>query len=296
MLLVTAANGNQGKLLVPRLLAEGQQVRALVQSEASAAAVRALGAEAIAGDMADPAVLAHAMQGVRAVYHIGPTVHPQEREMGFRMIDAAKAAGVEHVVFSSVLHAILTDLVQHEIKRDIEEYLISSGLEFTILQPSNYMLPLKLKPAFAEGIFRLSWSLERRQTMVDLGDVTEVAAKVLIEGEPHWGATYELAGAGRYTGHEIGAVIAGVTGRPIRVEEIDGDTYLKAWFGEVSPDEFPHQARVLRSISARYSSHDFLGNPNVLTWLLGRAPTGFEDYVRAQYAAWQAVQAAGPTS
>jgi uncharacterized protein YbjT (DUF2867 family) len=290
MLLVTAANGNQGKLLVPRLLAASEGVRGLVQSAASADALRALGAEAVIGDMADPAVLAQAMQGVRAVYHIGPTVHPQEREMGFRMVDAAKAARVEHVVFSSVLHAILTDLVQHEIKRDNEEYLISSGLEFTILQPSNYMLPMKLKPAFADGVFRLSWSLERRQTMVDLGDVTEVATKVLLEGQPHWGATYELAGEGRYTGHEIGAVIAAATGRPIRVEEIDGDTYLKAWFGEVSPDEFPHQARVLRSISARYSSHDFIGNANVLTWLLGRRPTGFAAFVGAQYAAWQAAR------
>lgn len=287
MLLVTAANGNQGKLLVPRLVAAGQKVRALVQSEASAAALRAQGVEAVVGDMADRGVLARAMQGVRSVYHIGPTVHPQERDMGFRMVDAAYAAGVEHVVFSSVLHAILTDLVQHEIKRDIEEYLISSGLEFTILQPSNYMLPLKLRPAFAEGVFRLSWSLDRYQTMVDLGDVTEVAAKVLIEGAPHWGATYELAGAGRYTGHALAAIIAEETGRPIRAEEIDGDTYLKAWFGEVSPDEFPHQARVLRSISARYSSHDFIGNPNVLTWLLGRKPTGFEAFVRSQYAAWR---------
>ena len=48
--------------------------------------------------------------------------------------------------------------------------------------------------------------------------------------------------------------------------------------------QFPHQAKVLRAISARYSSHDFIGNPNVLTWLLGRPPTTFEEYVRQQYA------------
>ena len=40
--------------------------------------------------------------------------------------------------FSSVLHAITTDLIQHELKRDIEEHLVSSGLEFTILQPANF--------------------------------------------------------------------------------------------------------------------------------------------------------------
>ena len=46
--------------------------------------------------------------------------------------------------------------------------------------------------------------------------------------------------------------------------------------------------RVLRSISARYSRHDFIGNPNVLTWLLRRPPTSFESYFRHQYAAYKA--------
>lgn len=289
MILVTAANGNQGKLLVPRLLAAGCAVRACVQFEPSADRLRALGVDdVLVGDITAPGAIERAMAGVRAVYHVGPTVHPRERDMGFAMVDAARAAGVDHVVLSSVLHAITTDLVHHEIKRDIEEHLLSSGLEYTILQPANYMLPLKLRPAFEQGVFRLSWSLDRRQSMVDLGDVAEVAAKVLIEGAPHWAATYELVGPGRHTGHEIGAIVARVVGRPIAVEEIDGDTYLKAWFGDVDPADFPHQARVLRSISARYSAHDFLGNPNVLTWLLGRPPTSYETFVRSQYAAFQA--------
>ncbi len=83
--------------------------------------------------------------------------------------------------------------MQHEIKRDIEEHLLSSGLEFTTLQPANYMLPLKLRPVFEQGVFELSWSLDRRQSLVDLGDVTDVACMALIDSERHAGATYELA-------------------------------------------------------------------------------------------------------
>jgi len=41
----------------------------------------------------------------------------------------------------------------------------------------------------------------------------------------------------------------------------------------------------MRAISSRYSSNDFVGNPNVLTWLLGRTPTSFEQWARVQYAA-----------
>ena len=289
MILVTAANGNQGKLLVPKLLAAGIPFRACVQSDASAARLRQLGVQDIVmGDISQPDVLARAMAGISSVYQIGPVLHPLEREIDIAAIDAAKDAGVKHFVFSSVLHAIITDLVQHEIKRDAEEHLLASGLEYTILQPSNYMLPLKLIPVFREGVFRLSWSLERHQSVVDLDDVTDVALKVLTEGEPHWGATYELVGEGRYTAHDLGAIIAAVVGRPIGVEEIDGDTYLKAVLGDVDPGEVPHQARVLRAITARYSAHDFIGNPNVLTWLLGRRPTSFAQFVAREHAAFLA--------
>jgi uncharacterized protein YbjT (DUF2867 family) len=148
------------------------------------------------------------------------------------------------------------------------------------------MLPLKLRPVFEQDVFELSWSLERRQSLVDLGDVTDVACMALTESARHAGATYELAAPGRYTAHELGDIISRVLGRPILVREIDADTYLRAWVGDADPQQVTHQARVLRAITARYSSHDFVGNPNVLTWLLRRAPTTFEAYVRAQYDAF----------
>ncbi|WP_175684627.1 SDR family oxidoreductase [Burkholderia anthina] len=289
MLLLTTANGNQGKLLLPKLVQAGFEVRACVQSEASATAVRAAGAkEVVIGDIAQADVLARALDGISQVYQNGPSAHPSEREMGMRMIDASVRAGVKHFVFSSVLHAIVTGLVQHEIKRDIEEHLLASGLEFTILQPANYMMPWRLTPAFREGVFRLFWSLDRSQTMVDLGDVTDVAALVLREGKRHYGATYELCGEGRYTAHAIGEVIARVTGRPIAVEEIASEDYRRGLFGDGDRAGVAHRDRVLAGISAHYSKHDFIGNPNVLTWLLGRRPTSFEDHVQAQYALFRA--------
>ena len=190
-------------------------------------------------------------------------------------------------MFSSVLHAITTDLVQHEIKRDIEEHLLSSGLEFTILQPSNYMLPLKLRPVFERGVFELSWSLERRQSLVDLGDVTDVACLVLTDSERHAGATYELVGTGPLHGARAGRHhLAGA--RPADRGAADRCRHLPQGVGRRrrSGSRSRHQIRVLRAITARYSSHDFVGNPNVLTWLLGRPPTTFEEYVRGQYDAF----------
>lgn len=288
MLLVTAANGNQGKLLVPKLLAKGHEVRALVRSARSADRLKALGVtDVIVGDIADRGTLERSVRGVDAIYHVGPTLHPRERDIGIGLIDAACEANVRHVVFSSVLHAIASDLVQHEIKRDVEERLLKSGLEYTILQPSNYMLPLKLLPVFTDGVFRLSWSLDRKQSLVDLEDVTDVAGKVLDEPEKHAGATYELVGYGRYTAHDLAAILSKVVARDIHAEQIKADTYFKAWFGKDDPATRQHELRTLQAITAHYSAHDFIGNPNVLTWLLDRAPTTFEAFAAREFAAFR---------
>ena len=210
--------------------------------------------------------------------------------MGIAAIDAARAAGVQHFVFSSVLHAIISDLVQHKIKRDLEEHLLASGLEFTILQPANYMLRHRLRAPFEEGIFRLSWGLDRRQSMVDLGDVTEVAAAVLADGDRHTGATYELAAPGRYTAYDLADIISGVLGREVLAKQMDSEVFLRAALGAGGPDRFPYEARALQAISVRYSSHDFIGNPNVLTWLLDREPTTFEQFVKRELEAFRAAR------
>jgi uncharacterized protein YbjT (DUF2867 family) len=292
VILVTSANGNQGQRLLPKLLSAGHDVRACVKSEESAGRLRELGVQQVlVGDLADPGFIAQAMREVVSIYHIGPTLHPAERAMGFAMVDAAQAAGVVHFVFISVLHAITTDLIQHEIKRDVEEHLLSSGLEFTILQPSNYMLPHRLKSVFEEDVFRLSWSLDRRQSMVDLDDVTDVAALVLNQPEHHAAATYELVGPGRYSAYDIGGTLSAVLGRKISVERIGPEEFVRARQGNLDPGALQHQLRMSRAIAARYSSHDFLGNANVLTWLLGRPPTTFEGFVRKEYAAFRGRQA-----
>lgn len=285
MILITSANGNQGKRLVPKLFASGHQVRACVRTQTSAEQLRTLGVQQVlVGDLADPAFIARAMKGVASVYHIGPTLHQDERAMGFAMIDAAKAEGVGHFVFSSVLHAIASDLIQHEVKRDIEEHLLSSGLEYTIVQPANYMLPSRMKAVFEEGVFRLAWSLDRRQSMVDLEDVTDVVALILSDCARHAAATYELVGPGRFTAHEIGAVASTVLGREVRVERFDVEVFVRERFGNLDPDALQHMLRMNLAIAAHYSKHDFVGNPNVLSFLLGRPATPFDEFVRREYA------------
>ncbi len=296
MILVTAAYGNQGQRLIPRLAAAGHRVRAM-RGSGDLAALIALGAtEAIHGDASDPATLAQAMAGITTVYHVGPSLHPREREMGLAVIDAAERSGVGHLVFSSVLHAIEDELIQHRAKLAIERRLIVAKLNWTILQPTNYMLPAWSTPVFRSEVFRLWWSLDRRQSLIVLDDYAEVAAKVITEGAVHHGATYELSSADCLTAHDIADRFARVTGRPVRAEEVPPDEFMIKYRKHpkiearlaagltVAADDFPDEFAVFRVIGACYSRHDFVGNPNVLRWLLGREPTSVEDYLRGEYA------------
>ena len=78
--------------------------------------------------------------------------------------------------------------------------------------------------------------------------------------------------------------------REITAEYIDSDVFLRAALGTDDLSQFPYQTRVARAISDRYSSHDFIGNPNVLGWLLDRRPTTWEQFVRREFDSYRSRQ------
>ena len=291
MILVTAAYGNQGRILVPKLAAAGLKVRAMRQRPRPQELIALGAAEVFIGDAADPKVLREAMEGVDAVYHVGPTGHAHERAMGFCMVDAALDAGVRHVVFSSVLHPIVTELIQHKLKRDIEEYLVSSGLNFTILQPSDYMQQ-SLQPAvFEAGQLTWCWDFDRPQAMVDLEDMAEVTVRVLSEGGRHYGATYELS-AENISANRMAAGVSRAMGREVVPKLISSEDLLNALMAAQGREgDFTQERAVIEGFCRWYNDHDFIGNSVVLEMLLGRAPTTWDEFARRTYTAYTKVTA-----
>ena len=286
--LVTAAGGNQGKLLIPKLVASGFTVRAVRATPGREGELLELGAhEVVAADLSDVDRYTEVLDGVDTVYHVGPGASHREIAMGEALIDAARRTSVSHVVFSSVLHPII-DIVQHRIKRDLEVQLIESGLNFTVLKPCDYMMPAQYSlPAFEMGVFPAFWSLDapRRGSLIDLNDLTDVAVKIIREGEDHYFASYELAGPDKLTALEVAEILSRVTKREISAVEWTPEDMLEHMFGadRSSPEAQQHYA-VISSVSRWYGQHSFIGNPNVLAWLLGRKPTSFEEFATAAFA------------
>lgn len=289
--LVTAAGGHQGKLLVPKLAAEGFRVRAVRATPGKEQELLDLGAdEAIAADLSDVDRYAEVLDGIDTVYHVGPGASHVERGMGEALIEAGTRVGVEHIVYSSVLHSIIP-IIQHQLKRDLEVQLIESGLNFTVLKPVDFMLPeVYSLPAFAAHIFPVAWSLDRprRGSLIALDDLTDVAVKVIKEGAHHYFASYELVGPDKLTAFEIAETLSRVTGNDVQaVAWTPEDLFQAVVGGESSSPAASYQMAVIKSISQWYGQYNFIGNPNVLAWLLGRKPTSYEEFVTKEYAEYQ---------
>ena len=170
-LLVTGAAGKTGLTVVEASLAGGASVRALVRRSEQASALHDLGVEdVIIGDLENPDTLMDACRDVASVYHICPNIHPHEFEIGERVIEAARAAGVRHFVYHSVLHPQTEAMPHHWKKLRVEERLFESGLPFTILQPAPYMQNvLAHRQRIVEaGQFPVPYGAATRLALVDL--------------------------------------------------------------------------------------------------------------------------------
>ncbi|MEX2029631.1 MAG: NmrA family NAD(P)-binding protein [Anaerolineales bacterium] len=279
MILVTGGSGKTGRAVVAALARAGAPTRALVRHPSQVEELTQLGArQAIAGDMRLLPDLRRAMDGVRAVYHICPNLHPDEVQIGRDVIAAAVETGVEHLVLHSVLHPQAEVMPHHAHKLRVEEALFESGLEFTILQPSAYMQNLLAGWAHitGEGVLRNPYPVETRLSLVDLEDVAESAAIVLTR-PGHAGTTYELAGTPALSQAEVASVLSEALGRPVRAA---GEP-VEAWEARARAAGVGDSARaILIKMFEYYGRHGLAGNPNVLRWLLGREPKSLLDFVR----------------
>lgn len=148
MILIAGASGRLGGLVARQLLADSKPVRAMSRTPSSLAELQKLGAEIVVGDQRNPQSLATACQGADAVFTAthaftgkGDNGSHAVDDLGNRnLIDAARAAGVGHYVFTSVMGARSDSPVDmFRYKYATEQYLQATGLSYTILRPAAFM-------------------------------------------------------------------------------------------------------------------------------------------------------------
>lgn len=232
--------------------------------------------EMIAGDMDDPAVRARAVQNVDLVIHYAPPMHPREVAFGTGMIDAAVAAGVTRFVYLSVIHPEIDDLLNHQAKLRVEGHLINSGLAWTVLRPQHYFQNIDVCQAVQQGVLIQPYGPETRLGHVDMNDLADAAAQVATE-TTHDFATYDIASAEHLTVRDICRTISDLAGLPVIPREVS-PADLVARIAAHHPLT-PYSQEAFHRLFGYYHRRGISGNANVLTWLLGRPPATFADYV-----------------
>jgi uncharacterized protein YbjT (DUF2867 family) len=201
-ILVTGATGQQGGAVLRALLKRGFAVCALTRDTASpkAAKLKAQGVEVVAGDLSDRASLDAAMRGAHGAFSIqaiGKKEGDEERQ-GIAVAEAAAAAKVEHLVYSSVGGAERKTGIPHfDSKFHIEERIRALGVPHTILRPVFFMENLGV-PRMARTIFLgmlyAAMGPKKPLQLIAVDDIGELAAIAFAEPEKYLGKAVEIAG------------------------------------------------------------------------------------------------------
>lgn len=263
--LVVGAAGKTGRAVVAALLARGVPVRAGVRRGREDAAPA--GTAPVGLDLATGAGLEAALDGVRAAYHLAPNVHPDEVPMALRVVAAASATGLPHLVFHSVLHPEDARMPHHTRKLEAETALregFPGGL--VVLRPSAYHQ--NLVPQVLAGEVVLPYSADAPFTTVDLEDVALAAAVVLLDAS-RAGEVHELSGPEVLTTRRMAEVAAEVLGREVRLRE----TSPEAWRHGAGAGLAEEARDVLAAMFTAYDDGGLVGDPTDLAALLGRRPT-----------------------
>lgn len=222
--LVTGATGRQGGAVARLLLDKGHHVRALTRRPGSqaAAGLHVLGAEIFEGDFDDPASVRSAAQGADAFFLVATPFQEgvaAEVRQGKRAADAAKSAGVGHLVYSSVASADRRTGIPHfDSKREIETYIEALGVPYTIVAPAFFMENF-LGPTFEQGLREGALAMPlppaRKLQMVAVDDIAAFVRLVLERPTELAGKRIDLA-SDSLTGPEIAKALSHGTGATVR--------------------------------------------------------------------------------
>jgi len=263
--LVIGAAGKTGRAVTRALLARGDVVRAGVRPGSPSTPYAGASVHVVPLDLVSGTGLPVAVAGVDAVYHLAPNVHPDEVGMARRVAEAAAAEGISRFAFHSVLHPDDTSMPHHVRKGEAERVVRDVLPTSTVLRPAAYHQ--NLVDAARAGRIAVPYSLDTPFTNVDLDDVAEVAARVLIE-DGHEGATHDLAGPEALSVRQLAATASDVFGH--RVEAVQMP--LSEW-EEGAGAALDASARAdLAAMFRAYDREGLVGDPSALRALLGREP------------------------
>lgn len=217
MILITGASGNVGREVLSQAAKNGQKIRAAFQSKTTVPN----GVETVLVDYNKPETLRAALEGVKAVFLVGPPTNqliPLERNA----IDVLAESKVKRVVKLSAMGG--RDAIFTRQHAESEDYVRAKNLPCTFLRPNGFMQNLvNYSAATIRSMGKFFGSEgEGKISQIDIRDIAAVAVKTLTE-DGHLGKVYTLTGPEALSNHEVARVLSQVLNREIQFVNLSPD-------------------------------------------------------------------------
>ncbi|KJS27356.1 MAG: quinone oxidoreductase [Hyphomonadaceae bacterium BRH_c29] len=281
-IVVTGATGQLGRLVLTELqkVAPSARLIGLVRDPTKAQNLAAAGVELRTASYDDPASLRAGFAGADKLLLISGSEVGQRAAQHRNMIDAAKAAGVGFIVYTSLLHAPRYGMALAEEHLATEALLRESGIVHTLLRNGWYSENFTFSAArdIQAGKY-FGAAGDGRFSTASRQDFAEAAAVVLAGG--HEGKVLELAGDTSLTLADYAAQLSAIATKPVEYVNLPEAAYRDALIGAGLPAPF---AAVLADTHAKAASGALQDDSNTLSKLIGRSTTLIADTIKTQLA------------
>lgn len=276
--LVTGASGQLGGHAVEILTRKTDKadIVAMVRSDDQAAAFEAKGIATRRGDYNNPASLAQAFTGIDRVLLVSGSDLENRMAHHAAAVDQAKAAGVSHIVYTSLLKAADSPMPLAADHKATEALIAESGMSFTILRNGWYSENMLMGVAqdLAMGQ-HFGAAGEGKFSFASRSDLAEAAANALLGG--YDGQTLELAGDDALTMSDYCAILSDVAGKPVAYVDMPQQAYHDALVGAGLPELF---AGLLASTDAFAAKGALFDDSRTLSAMIGRPTTTMAEVLR----------------
>ncbi|MEH3981709.1 SDR family oxidoreductase [Enterobacter ludwigii] len=280
MIAITGATGQLGQLVIKQLLntVPANQIVAIVRNPAKAEALSQQGITVRQGDYADESTMTSALNGVEKLLLISSSEVGQRATQHQNVINAAKAAGVKFIAYTSLLHADKSPLGLHVEHVATEKALAESGIPYALLRngwyTENYLA--SAPPALEHGVF-IGAAGEGKIASATRADYAAAAAKV-ISGDGHAGNVYELAGDHAWTLSELAAELSKQSGKNVTYQNMSEADFTAALKGVGLPAGL---ADMLADSDVGASKGGLFDDSHTLSKLIGRPTTMLSESIKA---------------
>lgn len=280
-ILVIGATGNVGHTVVELLAAQGEKVKAASRQPERLPAQTNV--EVVQFNSGDPLAYSAALAEVNRVFLMAAVGNDDPAVVLAPFIDAASAAGVQHVV---LMTALGIDQGPDVGLRVVEKHLMGSGIAYTILRPNWFMQ--NFNPGFilpmiqSGGAFYLPAS-DAKTSFIDTRDIAAVAVKALTEAG-HAGHEYGLTGSESLSYYEAAALLSQAAGQDIRYVPISDEDFRHSLNDAGWP---PERVQMMSGLFAGVRQGWAASVLPIVAQVLGRAPITLAQFAHDNAAAWQ---------